>query len=95
MNTTETPENKKLGSSAGLGPAVRAAHDDWYAAATFATMGNEWTWAAWQAATEAAALAVAAVPSHRWVDGSDQWGNPCPAKVVANRADYVAAIRGA
>jgi len=54
MNTTETPENKKLGSSAGLGPAVRAAHDDWYAAATFATMGNEWTWAAWQAATEAA-----------------------------------------
>ena len=28
----------------------RAAYDAWYAAATFATMGNEWTWAAWQAA---------------------------------------------
>ena len=38
---------------------------------------------------------VEAVPSHRWVDGSDQWGNPCPAKIVATRADYVAAIRGA
>lgn len=57
MSTTETPENKEpgpllgLGSSAGLGPAVRAAYDAWYAAATFETMGNEWTWAAWQAAT--------------------------------------------
>ena len=39
--------------------------------------------------------AVEAVPPHRWVDGSDQWGNPCPAKIVATRADYVAAIRGA
>lgn len=34
-----------------LGPAVRAAYDAWYAAATFETMGREWTWAAWQAAT--------------------------------------------
>lgn len=76
-------------------PAVREAYDAWYAAATFETMGHEWTWAAWQAATEAAARAVAAAPPHRWVDGSDQWGRPCPAKVMATRADYVAAIRGA
>lgn len=39
--------------------------------------------------------AVEAVPTHRWVDGSDQYGRPCPAKIVATRADYVAAIRGA
>lgn len=39
--------------------------------------------------------AVEAVPTHRWVDGSDQWGRPCPAKIVATRTDYVAAIRGA
>lgn len=27
----------------------RAAYDAWYAAATFETMGHEWTWAGWQA----------------------------------------------
>ena len=39
--------------------------------------------------------AVEAVPPHRWVDGSDQWGQPCSAKVPATKADYVAVIRGA
>lgn len=36
----------------GVGRLVpdRAAYDAWYAAATFETMGNEWTWAAWRAA---------------------------------------------
>ena len=48
--------------------------------------------AAWR---ERCIAAVEAVPPHRWADGSDQWGNPCPAKIVATRADYVAAIRGA
>lgn len=67
---------------------MREAYEAWYAAATFETMGHEWTWAAWQAATEAAARAVQQVPTH-------QWGQPCPAKVVATRTDYVAAIRGA
>ena len=43
---------------------------------------------------ERCAAAVRAVPSHRWVDGSDQWGRPCPAKVVATKDDYVAAILG-
>lgn len=42
---------------------------------------------------ERCAQAVAAVPTHRWVDGSDQWGNPCPAKIMTTRADYIAAIR--
>lgn len=27
------------------------------------------------------------------VDGSDQWGQPCPVKVVTTRANYAAAIR--
>ena len=44
---------------------------------------------------ERCAKAVEAVPPHQWVDGSDQWGQPCPVKVVATRADYLAAIRGA
>jgi hypothetical protein len=44
---------------------------------------------------ERCAAAVRAVPSHRWVDGSDQCGRPCPAKVVATKDDYVAAILGA
>ncbi len=39
--------------------------------------------------------AVESVPPHRWVDGSDQWGQPCPAKVLATKADYVAAMRRA
>lgn len=39
--------------------------------------------------------AVESVPPHVWVDGSDQWGQPCPAKVTATKADYVAAIRRA
>jgi len=39
--------------------------------------------------------AVESVPPHRWVDGSDQWGQPCPAKVPATKADYVAAMRRA
>lgn len=30
----------------------RAAYDAWYAAATFETMGHEWTWAGWQAGAE-------------------------------------------
>lgn len=34
-----------------LGPE-RAAYDAWYAAATFETMGHEWTWAGWQAGAE-------------------------------------------
>jgi hypothetical protein len=28
-----------------------------------------------------------------WVDGSDQWGNPCPAKVRVTVYDCAAAIR--
>ena len=36
----------------------RAAYDAWYAAATFETMGHEWTWAAWQAATAQQAAEV-------------------------------------
>jgi len=39
--------------------------------------------------------AVESGPPHRWVDGSDQWGQPCPAKVPATKADYVAAMRRA
>jgi len=93
MSDDATPAKVRL--TDGLGPAVREAYDAWYAAKTFETMGHEWTWSAWQAATEVAARAVAAVRPHRWVDGSDQWGQPCQVKVVATRADYVAAIRGA
>ena len=44
---------------------------------------------------DAAVRAVESVPPYRWVDGSDQSGCPCPAKVVATRSDYVAAIRSA
>lgn len=33
----------------------RAAYDAWYAAATFETMGHEWTWAAWKACRDDAA----------------------------------------
>lgn len=29
-----------------------------------------------------------------WVDGSDQWGNPCPAKIKVTPATIAAAIRG-
>lgn len=53
-------------------------------------------WCAWSAAMatarERCAKAVEAVPPHQWVDGSDQWGRPCHVKVVATRADYLAAI---
>jgi hypothetical protein len=45
-------------------------------------------------AVEDAVRAVNSVPSHQWVKGSDQFGNPCMAKVSATRADYVAAMRG-
>ncbi|MEI6028827.1 MAG: hypothetical protein WCT47_19295 [Betaproteobacteria bacterium] len=51
--------------------------------------------AALAAQRELCAAAVRAVPTHRWVDGSDQYGRPCPAKVVATKDDYVAAILGA
>ena len=51
--------------------------------------------AAVAAERERCAAAVRAVPKHRWVDGSDQWGNPCLAKIVATRDDYVAASLGA
>ena len=39
--------------------------------------------------------AVESVPPHQWVNGSDQWGQPCPVKVPATKADYVAAMRRA
>jgi hypothetical protein len=29
----------------------------------------------------------------RWVDGSDQWGNPCPARLRATPSSCAAAIR--
>jgi hypothetical protein len=29
----------------------------------------------------------------RWVDGSDQWGNPCPAKLRVTPSSCAAAIR--
>ena len=45
------------------------------------------------AGLEEAARAVADTPREEWVDGSDQWGNPCPARVYTTRAQYVAAIR--
>lgn len=48
----ETAQPAPLGQvERGVGrPAPeRAAYDAWYAAATFETMGHEWTWAGWQA----------------------------------------------
>lgn len=42
----------------------RVAYEAWYAAATFETMGHEWTWAAWQAGS-----AWAAAERRRRVDG--------------------------
>lgn len=42
---------------------------------------------------EEAAKTVDELPSFKWVDGSDQWGRPCPAKVLTTRPDYSAAIR--
>lgn len=33
------------------------------------------------------------LPPYTWADGSDQWGNPCLAKIVARPHDYAAAIR--
>lgn len=31
----------------------------------------------------------------RWVDGSDQYGRPCPARILATHRDCAAAIRSA
>jgi len=35
--------------------------------------------------------AVRATPTHVWVDGSDQWGQPCQAKVATSREQYARA----
>ena len=74
-----------------------------------ATCGQSFYGSPWycSACTQNAAIAAAvaaerercaklceSMPPHRWVDGSDQWGNPCPAKVVTTRAEIAAAIRG-
>jgi len=42
---------------------------------------------------ERCAQIVENMPAHTWHDGSDQYGQPCPAKVITTKADYVAAIR--
>lgn len=49
---TKQPGSAPLDVVVGrLGPE-RDAYDAWYAAATFETMGHEWTWAGWQAGAE-------------------------------------------
>lgn len=55
--------------------------------------GREVEAAARRQALEEAAQAVESIPTHQWVDGSDQYGRPCPAKVVASKTDYLRAIR--
>ena len=102
MTTEATPG--ALGSNEGLGPPLEKAMVDFGVACKFGDTAARQATA--EAIREAARAAVAAqrerciaameaVPPHRWVDGSDQWGNPCPAKIVATRAEYVAAIRRA
>jgi len=50
--------------------------------------------AALVAAAEREACAVlCSQQKDQWVDGSDQWGNPCPAKVRATPSSCAAAIR--
>jgi hypothetical protein len=51
--------------------------------------------AAVAAERERCADAVRATPTHTWVDGSDQWGNPCPVKIVTAREQYAQACERA
>ena len=42
---------------------------------------------------EECARVADAVPPHTWIDGIDQFGQPCPVKVVARPRDAAKAIR--
>jgi hypothetical protein len=45
------------------------------------------------AAEREACAKVCEQQKDRWVDGSDQWGNPCPARLRATPSSCAAAIR--
>lgn len=59
----------------------------------FHTVSDE-RFAAFVAAAEREACAVLCEQQKdRWVDGSDQWGNPCPARLRVTPSSCAAAIR--
>ena len=94
--TTELPQATEplaLKSNEGLGPLPPCAQmfaPRWPSEEPGYTADQMLAFGAQERAAERerCAAAVRATPTHTWVDGSDQWGQPCPAKVVTTREQY-------
>lgn len=101
--STESAKPLGLGLGEGLGPLLteQAIRDIANGLNGVQPMLGQWqrdlrlARAVEAAARKHCAAAVRATPTHRWVDGSDQWGSPCPAKVLTTREEYARACERA